>query len=108
MKTKLTTLFLEFFESERASGIILLVGARIAMLIANSRLRKRFSGFLAHQIGFDLGSIHLKHSILHWVNDGLMAIFFLLIGLEIEREIYIGELSDLKNASLPFLPPSVE
>jgi NhaA family Na+:H+ antiporter len=53
------------------------------------------------EIGFDLGSIHFKHSILHWINDGLMAIFFLLIGLEIEREIYIGELSDLKNASLP-------
>ena len=101
MKTKLTTLFLEFFESERASGIILLVGAITAMLIANSVYGNIFLDFWHIEIGFDLGSIHLKHSILHWVNDGLMAIFFLLIGLEIEREIYIGELSDLKNASLP-------
>jgi len=101
MKTKLTTLFLEFIESERASGIVLLASAITAMLVANSPYGKEFLGFWHIEIGFDLGSIHLKHSILHWVNDGLMAIFFLLIGLEIEREIYIGELSDLKNASLP-------
>lgn len=102
MRTKLTTLFLEFFESERASGIILLASAITAMLVANSPYGKEFLGFWHIEIGYDLGSIHLKHSILHWINDGLMAIFFLLIGLEIEREIYIGELSDLKNASLPF------
>ena len=101
MKTKLTELFLEFFESGRASGIILLASAITAMLVANSPYGKEFLGFWHIEIGFDLGSIHLKHSILHWINDGLMAIFFLLIGLEIEREIYIGELSELKNASLP-------
>ncbi len=101
MRTKLTTLFLEFFESGRASGIILLASAITAMLVANSPYGKEFLGFWHIEIGYDLGSIHLKHSILHWINDGLMAIFFLLIGLEIEREIYIGELSDLKNASLP-------
>jgi NhaA family Na+:H+ antiporter len=53
------------------------------------------------KIGIDAGGIHLKQSVEHWINDGLMVIFFLLIGLEIEREIYAGELSDLKNASLP-------
>lgn len=101
MKTKLTALFLEFFESGRASGIILLASAITAMLVANSPFGEEFLGFWHNEIGFDLGSIHLELSILHWINDGLMAIFFLLIGLEIEREIYIGELSDLKNASLP-------
>lgn len=101
MRTKLTILFLEFFESGRASGIILLASAITAMLVANSPYGKEFLGFWHIEIGYDLGSIHLRHSILHWINDGLMAIFFLLIGLEIEREIYIGELSDLKNASLP-------
>lgn len=101
MKTKLTELFLEFFESGRASGIILLASAIIAMLVANSPYGEEFLGFWHIEIGFDLGSVHLKHSILHWINDGLMTIFFLLIGLEIEREVYIGELSDLKNASLP-------
>lgn len=101
MKIKLTALFLEFIESGRASGIILLASAITAMLVANSPYGKEFLGFWHIEIGYDLGSIHLRHSILHWINDGLMAIFFLLIGLEIEREIYIGELSDLKNASLP-------
>ncbi len=101
MKTKLTALFLEFFESGRASGIILLASAITAMLVANSPYGKEFLGFWHIEIGYDIGSIHLKHSILHWINDGLMAIFFLLIGLEIEREIYIGELSEWKNASLP-------
>jgi Na+:H+ antiporter, NhaA family len=101
MKTKLTTLFLEFFESGRASGIILLMSAITAMLVANSPCGKEFLDFWHIEIGFNLGIIHLKHSVLHWINDGLMAIFFLLIGLEIEREIYIGELSELKNASLP-------
>lgn len=101
MRTKLTALFLEFFESERASGIILLASAITAMLVANSPYGKEFLGFWHIEIGYDIGSIHLKHSILHWINDGLMAIFFLLIGLEIEREIYIGELSEWKNASLP-------
>lgn len=102
MRTKLTTLFLEFIESGRASGIILLVSAITAMLIANSSNGEGFLDFWHIEIGFDFGSIHLRHSILHWINDGLMAIFFLLIGLEIEREIYIGELSELKNATLPF------
>ncbi len=101
MKTKLTTLFLEFFDSERASGIILLVSAIIAMLVTNSAYGSNFLDFWHLKIGFDLGPLHLNHTILHWINDGLMAIFFLLIGLEIEREIYIGELSNLKNAALP-------
>jgi len=101
MKTKLTALFLEFFNSERASGVVLLLSAMTAMLVTNSAYGNVFLDFWHIEIGFDLGPIHFKHSILHWINDGLMAIFFLLIGLEIEREIYIGELSDLKNASLP-------
>jgi Na+:H+ antiporter, NhaA family len=101
MKTKLTALFLEFFDSERASGIILLVSAIAAMLIANSSYGNAFLEFWHIKIGFDLGLIHLNHAVLHWINDGLMAIFFLMIGLEIEREIYIGELSNLKNAALP-------
>lgn len=101
MRTKLTALFLEFFESERASGVILSTSAIISMLIANSFFGEHFLNFWHIEIGFDVFSIHLKHTILHWVNDGLMTIFFLMIGLEIEREIYIGELSGWKNASLP-------
>lgn len=103
MKTKLTALFLEFFESERSSGLVLLFSACAAMLLANSPLGKPFIELWHISLGWNIGAIHLQHSLLHWINDGLMAIFFLLIGLEIEREIYKGELSDPKNAMLPIV-----
>lgn len=101
MKFRVTRLFTEFFESEQASGIVLLFSAGMAMLLANSPLGDTFLEFWHIKLGWDLGSVHLRYSLGHWVNDGLMAIFFLLIGLEIEREFYIGELSDIKNAALP-------
>jgi len=101
MRTKLTDLFIEFFESERSSGIILLMAAVAALLAANSFYGQEFLDFWHIKLGFDLAGVHLRDDILHWINDGLMAVFFLLIGLEIEREIYDGELSDLKNAALP-------
>ncbi len=90
---KLTKLFSEFFESEKAGGLILVFVTIISLLLANSAWQTGYINFW----NIDLGG----HSIVHWINDGLMAIFFLLIGLELEREIYDGELSDLKNASLP-------
>lgn len=101
MKTKLTKLFIEFFESEQASGVILILCTIISIIIANSYFRKGYLDFWHTKVGFETNGIALKYSLEHWINDGLMAVFFLLIGLEIEREIYIGELSDLKNASLP-------
>jgi NhaA family Na+:H+ antiporter len=101
MKTKLTRLFIEFFESEKASGILLIACTLTSILIANSLFGKGYIDFLHLKVGPETGFIKLHYSVEHWVNDALMAIFFLLIGLEIEREIYIGELSDLKNASLP-------
>ncbi|MBI5964188.1 MAG: Na+/H+ antiporter NhaA [Chloroflexi bacterium] len=101
MKTKLTKLFMEFFESEKASGVILILCTLISIMIANSYFGKGYLDFWHTKIGFETSGIALKYSIEHWINDGLMAIFFLLIGLEIERELYIGELSDLKNATLP-------
>lgn len=90
---KLTKLFKEFFESEKAGGIILVVVTVLSLVLANSAWQKEY----IHFWHIDLGG----HSLVHWINDGLMAIFFLLIGLELEREIYKGELSDIKNASLP-------
>lgn len=98
---KLTKLFTEFFENEQASGIVLILCTLASIAIANSPFGHDFLEFWHIKIGFEAGDIHLKQSVEHWINDGLMAIFFLLIGLEIEREIYIGELSDIKNASLP-------
>jgi len=101
MKTKLTKLFTEFFESEKSSGIILILCTLVSIAIANSYFGKGYLDFWHTKIGFEIGGIALKYSVEHWINDGLMAVFFLLIGLEIERELYIGELSDLKNATLP-------
>ena len=101
MITKLTKLFTEFFESEKTSGIILIFCTIISIIIANSYFGKDYIDFWHNKIGFEIGGIALKYSIGHWINDGLMAIFFLMIGLEIERELYIGELSDIRNATLP-------
>lgn len=101
MKTNYTKLFVEFLESTQVSGIILILCTATSILIANSDFGKGYSDFWSTKVGFEIGGIALKYSVEHWINDGLMAVFFLLIGLEIERELYIGELSDLKNASLP-------
>jgi len=100
---KLTKLFKEFFENEQASGVILILCAVSAIAIANSSLGQPFLDFWHIKVGFETSGLFLKQSLEHWINDGLMAIFFLLIGLEIERELYAGELSDRKSASLPLM-----
>lgn len=92
---KVTKLFISFFESEKASGIILLICTLISISIANSTLGDSY----LHFFHIKIGNLSLEHII----NDGLMTIFFLMIGLELEREVYIGELSNLKNAMLPIL-----
>lgn len=102
MKTKQAKLFIEFFESERASGVILILCTITSIAVANSNFGKDYLDFWHAKVGLEIRDIiSLRYSLEHWINDGLMAIFFLLIGLEIEREFYIGELSILKNASLP-------
>jgi len=90
---KLTKLFDDFFNSEKAGGLILVFVTLLSLALANSPWQIEYLE-IWH---FDLGG----HTIVHWINDGLMAIFFLLIGLELEREIFHGELSNLKNAALP-------
>ncbi len=90
---KLTKTFTEFFQNEKASGIVLLLVTILSLLLANSEIQTEYIGFWDTQLG--------HHSITHWINDGLMTIFFLLIGLELEREMYNGELADIKNAILP-------
>jgi NhaA family Na+:H+ antiporter len=90
---KLTRLYKEFFNSEKAGGLILVSLTILSLGLANSPLQFTYTNFWNLEFG--------GHSIVHWINDGLMTIFFLLIGLELEREIYKGELSDFKNAVLP-------
>ncbi len=103
MKTKLTKLFLEFLKSEQASGAVLIFCTAFSIIVANSWFGKNYLDFWHAKIGFEAAGITMKLSVGHWINDGFMAVFFLLIGLEIERELYIGELSKLKNASLPII-----
>lgn len=91
----LTKLFKEFFNSEKTAGIILILATVTSLFLANSSFHADYLGFWSMDIG--------GHSITHWINDGLMAIFFLMIGLELERALYIGELSSFKNASLPVI-----
>lgn len=91
--------FREFFKSGTIGGIILILCVIISLVVANSSWGKAFEGLLATEIGTDVAG--LKYPVLLWINDGLMAIFFLLIGLEIKRELVEGELSSLKKAALP-------
>jgi Na+:H+ antiporter, NhaA family len=98
---KITHLFKEFTNSERSSGFVLIFATIISLLLANVFIGSSYVNFFHGKIGFDNRFLHLNLSIEHWINDGLMTVFFLLVGLEIEREIYIGEISSLKNASLP-------
>lgn len=90
-----------FFKSQSAGGIILIGCVVLSLIIANSSLGKLFEDFLATEIGYHTSNIHLKYPILLWINDGLMAVFFLLVGLEIKRELVEGELSSVKKALLP-------
>lgn len=95
--------FKEFLKSGSAGGIILLVCVVVSLLIANSSLGPSFQSFLDYNIGWESASIELRYPIISWINDGLMAIFFLLVGLEIKREVVEGELSSFKQASLPIM-----
>jgi NhaA family Na+:H+ antiporter len=96
-------IFTHFFRSSSAGGIILLCSVAISLIIANSGLATGFAGLLNTEAGFESGGIHLRYSVLSWINDALMAIFFLLVGLEIKREVVEGELSSFKQAALPVL-----
>jgi len=95
----LTIYFKKFFSNSQASGIILIFCVFISLLIANSPAAEGFQNLLDKEIGTHI--FHLTYPVSIWINDGLMAIFFLLVGLEIKREMVEGELSSFKNASLP-------
>lgn len=92
---KIDRLFVEFVNSEKSGGIALIVVTAISLALANSPMGSGYIDFWHVQL--------FGHSFAHWINDGLMAIFFLLIGLELEREFYVGELSDMKKSALPIV-----
>src|SRR5688572_17147502 len=90
---KITKIFNNFFESEKSGGLLLVIVTVISIALANSSTGDQYIAFWHQPMG--------SHSLTEWINDGLMTIFFLMIGLELEREIYDGELSDVKSAMLP-------
>ncbi len=103
MNREKESFFSSFFKQESAGGILLMVSAVLALIFANSPLEKFYNLFLTTPFEIRLGSLGLSKPLLLWINDGLMAIFFFLVGLELKRELVEGELSDKKNIILPGL-----
>lgn len=91
----------KFIKAESFSGILLFISMTLALILSNSPIRDFFSSIWEYEIGIKSDGFTLIKPLILWINDGLMAIFFFLIGLEIKREVLIGELNSLKKASLP-------
>jgi NhaA family Na+:H+ antiporter len=90
-----------FLQVEAASGILLLIAAAVALLWANSPWRGSYQALWHTPLGFRVGPLAFERDLHFWINDGLMVIFFFVVGLEIRREIHAGELSELRRAALP-------
>ncbi|MDC3158117.1 Na+/H+ antiporter NhaA [Candidatus Pelagibacter sp.] len=103
MIQKITKGFTSFFKLEAASGIVLLFAAVIALVISNSELSNLYFSTLERYLFIGINNFGLKLSVLHWINDALMAIFFFFVTLEIKREFLQGELSNVKQALLPII-----
>src|SRR3982750_2403314 len=101
MISKFKNLFKGFFDSEKVAGLLLLICTVVSLSIANSSFGDEYVLFMPQKIDLSFSSISLNYTVEHWVNDGLMTIFFLMVGLEVKRELYIGELGSLKKAILP-------
>jgi NhaA family Na+:H+ antiporter len=91
----------EFMHAETSGGVVLIICTVIALVWANSPFAESYHHLWHTYITFDFGGFVLKHSLHHWINDGLMVIFFFVVGLEIKRELLVGELSSAKKAALP-------
>ena len=100
---RISTPFEHFLHAQTTTGIVLMFMTVVALILANTPLSDVYSHIFHTKIDISVGSWALSHSIHHWINDGLMAIFFFIIGLEIKREILVGELSNIKVAILPIL-----
>ncbi|MCG6873438.1 MAG: Na+/H+ antiporter NhaA [Gammaproteobacteria bacterium] len=92
-----------FLKLESAGGILLMVSAALAMLLANSSLAPLYNGLNDLPVAIQVGSFSIAKPLLLWINDGLMAVFFFLVGLELKRELYEGELNGWDRISLPLL-----
>jgi len=101
--SKIATPFEHFIHAQTTTGIILMFMTLLALILANTPLTESYTHFFHTKVDLNVGSWALSNTVHHWINDGLMAIFFFIIGLEIKREILVGELSNIKVAILPIL-----
>ena len=100
---RMSTPFEHFIHAQTTTGIILMFMTVVALILANTPLTESYAHFFHTKVNLTVGTWQLSHTIHHWINDGLMATFFFIIGLEIKREILVGELSNIKVAILPIL-----
>jgi NhaA family Na+:H+ antiporter len=100
---RILTPFEQFVKQETTSGLILMATALLALVLANSVLAAHFQHLLHVPVGFAFGGWELEKSLHHWVNDGLMTLFFFVVGLELKREILVGELANPRQALLPII-----
>lgn len=101
--SKVLTPFEEFVHRQTAGGILLMVAAIVAIILANGSLAEWYEHFIHTPIAVSFGGWNLEMSLHHWINDALMALFFFVVGLELKREIMVGELSDIRQAALPVI-----
>ena len=97
--SKVLSPFQNFIEEQKSSSIILISATLLALMLANSEWAQHYSHYLHYQIGLLVGQQPYAMSFKHWVNDGLMAIFFFVIGVEIKRELLAGEIRDIKKSA---------
>jgi len=98
---KILTPFEEFIHRQTTSSLLLMGTAVVALILANGPLSSAYTHFMHTPLSLNIGNWAIKMSLHHWINDGLMAMFFFVVGLELKREILVGELADLRNAALP-------
>lgn len=90
-----------FLKLESAGGILLLFSAAVAMLLANSPLSSQYNDFLNLPVSLQIGSFSINKTLIHWINDGFMAVFFVLVGMEVKKELFEGTLSSYRQAIFP-------
>src|ERR671916_978926 len=98
---KIVRPFQTFADRASSGGILLIAAAIVALVWANSPWGESYTGLWGTKLSVGLGGFSIEKDLTHWINDGLMAIFFLVVGLEIKREILVGELSSPRRAALP-------
>lgn len=103
LRTRITSLFTEFTQSEKNSGLLLIFCTVFSLLLANLFVGNEYVELWHQHLSFSFLDFSLSLSLEEWINDGLMTVFFLMVGLEIERELYEGELHPIKNAIMPIM-----